>query len=163
MQVRHANPLSHLCAHHLLRGYKKISPKNYQWKEIPFYSQSLTFILTRIESDITAWSCKFFSLNIAFRRVNMRVLSFYVISTFFLNKLFKKIVLNKCNLSDCNGTRTHNNLACKRTLSHLRCKGLWIRAPLQSLQIWCLFQARSSLTFRQLLDMDLLWNAYLTW
>ena len=66
-------------------------------------------------------------------------------------------------LSDCNGTRTHNHLVRKRTLKHLaklakwlsvrlRTKWLWVRVPLQSLnlQIWRLLRARSSLTFRQL-------------
>ena len=35
---------------------------------------------------------------------------------------------------------------------HLQTKGLWVRVPLQSLkpQIWRLFRARSSFTFRQL-------------
>ena len=36
-------------------------------------------------------------------------------------------------LSDCNGTRTHNHLLCKRKLSHL-VKWLWIWVPLQSLK-----------------------------
>ena len=77
--------------------------------------------------------------------------------------------LIKNDLSDCNGTRTHNHLIRKRTLNHLaklaslaslakwlsvrlRIKWLWVRVPLQSLklQISRLFQARSSLTFRQL-------------
>ena len=66
-------------------------------------------------------------------------------------------------LSDCNGTRTHNHLVRKRTLNplaklakwlsvRLRTKWLWVRVPLQSLnlQIWRLLRARSSLTFRQL-------------
>ena len=42
----------------------------------------------------------------------------------------------------------------------LRTKGLWVHIPLLSfrLQIWRLFQARRSLTFRQLLSVDSLWN-----
>ena len=71
-------------------------------------------------------------------------------------------ISNKCN----NGIRTHNHLVRKRTLNHsaklaslakwlsvrLQTKWLWVRIPLQSLklQIWRLFRARSSLTFRQL-------------
>ena len=47
----------------------------------------------------------------------------------------------------------------------LRTKWLWVRIPLLSLkpQTWRLFRARSSLTFRQLYSVDLLWNAYVTW
>ena len=47
----------------------------------------------------------------------------------------------------------------------LRTKWLWVRVPLQSLklQISRLFRARSSLTFRQLKNVDSLWNAYVTW
>ena len=72
----------------------------------------------------------------------------------------------KLELFDCNGTRTHNHLFRKRTLNHLaklaslakwlsvrlRTKCLWVRVPLQSLnlQIWHLLRVRSSLTFRQL-------------
>ena len=47
---------------------------------------------------------------------------------------------------------------------HLQTKWLWVRVLLQplKLQILCLFQARSSLTFRQLQSVDSLWNAYVT-
>ena len=55
---------------------------------------------------------------------------------------------------DCNWTRTHNHLVCKRTFNHLakwlsvrlRNKWLWVRAQLQSLklQISRLFRARNS-------------------
>ena len=68
--------------------------------------------------------------------------------------------------NDCNWTRTQNHLVLKRTLNYLaklaslakwlsvrlRTKWFWVRVQLQSLhlQISCLLQARSSLTFRQL-------------
>ena len=71
--------------------------------------------------------------------------------------------------SECNGTRTHNQLVRKRTLNHLAklvklassakwlnvrlpTKSLWVRVPLHSLnlQILRLLRPRSSLTFRQL-------------
>ena len=44
-------------------------------------------------------------------------------------------------------------------------KWLWIRIPLQSLnlQIWRLLRARSSFTFRQLQSVDSLWKSYVTW
>ena len=47
----------------------------------------------------------------------------------------------------------------------LRSKWLWVRVPLQSLnlQIWRLLRARSSLTFRQLQSVDSLSNSYVTW
>ena len=47
----------------------------------------------------------------------------------------------------------------------LQTKWLWVRVQLQSLklQISCLCWARSSLTFRQLLSVDSLWNAHKTW
>ena len=77
-----------------------------------------------------------------------------------------RIVSQASLIFDCNGTRTHNHLVRKRTLNHLaklaslakwlsvllRTKWLWVRVPLQSLnlQIWRLLRARSSLTFRQL-------------
>ena len=85
-----------------------------------------------------------------------------------------KWVTGKSKLKyDYNGIRTHNHLVCKRTLNHLakwssvrlQTKWLWFRVPLQSLklQISRVFQARSSLTFRQLQSVDSLWNAYVTW
>ena len=64
-----------------------------------------------------------------------------------------------------NGIRTQNHLVRKRTLSYLaslanwlsvrlQSKLLWVRIPLLSLklQIWDLFWARSSLTFRQTIE-----------
>ena len=44
-------------------------------------------------------------------------------------------------------------------------KWLWVQVQLQSLklQISCLLQAKSSLTFRQLQSVDSLWNTYMTW
>ena len=47
----------------------------------------------------------------------------------------------------------------------LRTKWLWVWVLLQSLklQILHLFQARSSLAFRQLYSVDSLWNLYVTW
>ena len=69
----------------------------------------------------------------------------------------------------CNVIRTHNHLVRKETLNHLakvsltkwlsvhlRTKWLRLRIALQSLklQISRLFQARSSLTFRQLWSVD---------
>ena len=47
----------------------------------------------------------------------------------------------------------------------LRTKWLWIRIPLQSLnlQIWRLLRARRSFTFRQLQSVDSLWKSYVTW
>ena len=47
----------------------------------------------------------------------------------------------------------------------LRTKWLWVWVLFQSLklQISYPFRARSSLTFRQLYGVDLLWNAYSTW
>ena len=69
----------------------------------------------------------------------------------------------KIYLSDCNWSRTRNNLVRKRTLNHLAklakwlsvrlaTKWLWVRVQLQSLklQISRLLRGRSSLTFRQL-------------
>ena len=65
---------------------------------------------------------------------------------------------------DSDRARTHNHLVCKQTLNHLakwlnvhlRTKWLQVRVPLLSLklQILHLFQARSSLTFRQLWSAD---------
>ena len=67
-------------------------------------------------------------------------------------------------LPDCNGTQTHNQLA-KWLSVRLRTKWLWFWVPSQSLklQISRLFLTRSSVTFRQLLSVDSLWNAYVTW
>ena len=73
---------------------------------------------------------------------------------------FDKVLVS----SNSNGIQTpHNHLVRKRTLNHLakldkslsvrlRTKWLWVRSSLLSLklQIWRLFLARSSLTFRQL-------------
>ena len=73
------------------------------------------------------------------------------------------------SISDSNEIRTHNHLVRKKkTLNHLaklaslakwlsvclQTKWLWVRISLLSLklQIWCLLQARSSLTFRQTTD-----------
>ena len=68
------------------------------------------------------------------------------------NTLIKlEIEVGDQGLSDRNGTRTHNHLVRKRTLNQvLRTKWLWVRSPLQSLnlQVSRLFRARSSLTFR---------------
>ena len=46
-----------------------------------------------------------------------------------------------------------------------RTKWLWVRVPLLSLklQISHLFQAKNVLTFRQLLNVDSLWDPYVTW
>ena len=70
-------------------------------------------------------------------------------------------------LSDSNEIRTHKHLLCKRTLNHLvkaslakwlsvrlRANWLWVRILLLSLklQIWRLARARSSLTFRQIIE-----------
>ena len=72
------------------------------------------------------------------------------------------------SISDSNEIQTHNHLLCKKTLNCLtklaslakwlsvclQTKWLWVRISLLSLklQIWCLLQARSSLTFRQTTD-----------
>ena len=102
--------------------------------------------------------------------------------------LFKKAIKNDslislstmkdiCSkLSDCNGAWIHNHLVRKRTLNHLASLAKWLNihlwtkwlclwVSLQSLklQISHLFRARSSLAFRQLLSVDSLWNAYVTW
>ena len=55
-------------------------------------------------------------------------------------------------LSDCNWIGTYNHLVRKRTLNRLA--RFWVRVQLQSLksQISCLFQARSSLIFRQTIE-----------
>ena len=68
-------------------------------------------------------------------------------------------------LSDSNEIQTHNHLVRKRALNvlaklasldkwlsvRLRTKWLWVQITFMSLklQIWCLLQVRSSLTFRQ--------------
>ena len=79
--------------------------------------------------------------------------------------LFKKAIKNDslislltvkdiCSkLSDCNGTRTHNQLVHKQTLNHLASLAKWLRVRLRTkwlqslkLQISRLFQAKISLT-----------------
>ena len=89
-------------------------------------------------------------------------------------------------LSDCNWTRTHNHLVRKRTLNHLAKLIKWLSCVVSTylygiyiyelsgcgfesgcshfkLQISRLFQARNSLTFRQMWSVDSLWSAYVTW
>ena len=48
---------------------------------------------------------------------------------------------------------------CLRT----KCFWVWVQLRPLKLQIWRLIWGRSSLTFRQLLSIDSLWNAYVTW
>ena len=66
----------------------------------------------------------------------------------FLNNKIHLLV--KANCHDCNWTWT---------------KWFWVRVQLQSLklQTLCLLQAKSFLTFRQLQNVDSLWNVYMTW
>ena len=78
------------------------------------------------------------------------------------------LTLSRCeiwSLSDCNGTRTHNHLVCKRTFNHLAKLAKWLSCVVGTYlysafdcmflschvrEISRLLRARSSLTFRQL-------------
>ena len=84
---------------------------------------------------------------------------------------YKKTIIQNYlwDLSDWNCTRTQNHLVwpnlAKWLSVRLRTKWFWVRVQLQSLklQISRLLRARRSLTFRQLLSVDSLWNPYVTW
>ena len=83
-------------------------------------------------------------------------------STFYsclnVNELLAQNRREIWGLSDCNGTRTYNDLVCERTLNHLaklakwlkcylakwlsvclRTKWLWVRVPSQSLNVFNMF------------------------
>ena len=62
-------------------------------------------------------------------------------------------------LSDCNWLASLGKWLSVR----VRTKWLWVRVPLQSLNLQISRLFRSSLTFRQLQSVDSLWNAYVTW
>ena len=100
----------------------------------------------------------------------------YILVYIFYSFHQNHISNNDPYLSDCNWTRTHNQLVCKGTLNHLaklarwlsvrlQTNWLWVWLQLQSLklQILCLLQARSFLTFRQLYSADSLGNMYMAW
>ena len=94
----------------------------------------------------------------------------YLCQSFFFNKVASASEAYNfikrdpgTGLSDSNGIRTSNHLVRKRTLNqflakwlivHLQTKWLLVRIPLLSLklQLWHLLQARSSLTFRQIIE-----------
>ena len=76
---------------------------------------------------------------------------------FFFVSGIHSMLHEKKHKKDCNWTRMQNHLVLKWILAkwlsvRLRIKWFWVQVQLQSLhlQIWCLLQARSSLTFRQL-------------
>ena len=69
-----------------------------------------------------------------------------IIELIFLYMSKDKAINILKKLVDCNGTRTHSHLVCKRTLNHLasfakwlsvclRTKWMWVRVPLQSLNL----------------------------
>ena len=53
-------------------------------------------------------------------------------------KVFVKCSMSKRKkcLSNCNGTRTHNHLNCKRTLNHLASLAKWLSVCLQTKCLW---------------------------
>ena len=106
-------------------------------------------------------TCWYAHVCVRTKRYEMFVLQ-KTISTYYMNDpITKSICL--IFLSDCNWTRTQNNLVPKGTLNHLAnlvkwlsiplgTKWFWVRLQLQSLkrQISRLLRARSCLKFRQL-------------
>ena len=88
---------------------------------------------------------RYCTFEISYRKKSVYV--FLIIFFIFVSPCCFIDVIISC---DCNGTRTHNRLVCKRTLNHLamasfaslakwlsvrlRTKWLWVRVPLQSLK-----------------------------
>ena len=73
-----------------------------------------------------------------------------------INALYREVITTQVN---------HLANFAKWLSVSLKAKWSWVGVLLQSLnlQIWCLLRAKSSLPFRHLWSVDLLWKAYVRW